>query len=124
LEFGSWSFSEFMNSHRIEKIESLMLQTLGQMIEREFAPPAGALVSLTKVAASGNLQEAKVYVSVIPDRELDAVVAKLEKIVWEFQQELNKKLKMRPVPKIIFVADRQPAQAQEVETILEQLKKS
>jgi ribosome-binding factor A len=30
---------------------------------------------------------------------------------------------MRPVPKIIFAADRQAAQAQAVETIMEQLKK-
>lgn len=111
-----------MAEHRIEKIESLMRQTLAEMIEREFVPPAGALVSLTKVSARGNLQEAKVYISAIPDRELEKVMAALEKNVWDFQQELNKKLKMRPVPKIIFVADRQPAQAQEVETILEKLK--
>ncbi len=113
-----------MSEHRIEKIESLILHVLGEMIQREFTPPQGALVSLTRIAASGNLQEAKVYISVIPDRLGNEIIGSLQKNAWRFQEELNKKLKMRPVPKIIFAADRQAAQAQEVETILEQLKKS
>ena len=33
-------------------------------------------------------------------------------------------MRMRPVPKIIFIADQNPFQAQQVETLLEQLKKS
>ncbi|HNR81512.1 MAG TPA: 30S ribosome-binding factor RbfA [Candidatus Pacearchaeota archaeon] len=112
-----------MSEHRIEKIESLIHQVLGEMIQREFTPPEGALVSLTRIAVSGNLQEAKVYISVIPDRLGNEVVGNLQKNAWRFQEELNKKLKMRPVPKIIFAADRQAAQAQAVETIMEQLKK-
>jgi len=112
-----------MSEHRIEKIESLIRQVLGEMIQREFIPPEGALVSLTRIAASGNLQEAKAYISVIPDRLGGEVVGNLQKNAWRFQGELNKKLKMRPVPKIIFAADRQAAQAQAVETIMEQLKK-
>jgi len=108
--------------HRVEKIESLMRQVLGEMIQREFAAPAGALVSLTQVSVSGNIQEAKVYVSVIPDDAADAVLKGLSRGVRFFQSAVNKKLKMRPVPKIIFVPDRQGRQAQNVETILENLK--
>lgn len=112
-----------MSEHRIEKIESLIRQVLGEIIQREFTPPEGALVSLTQISASGNLQEARAYISVIPDRLGGAVVGNLQKNAWRFQEELNKKLKMRPVPKIIFAGDRQAAQAQAVETIMEQLKK-
>lgn len=110
--------------HRVEKVESLMHQVLGAIIQREFAPPEDALVSLTKVSVSGNLQEAKVYVSVIPDINADTVLRQLSRGIRFFQSAVNKKLKMRPVPKIIFVPDRQSRQAQNVETILEQLKKS
>ena len=113
-----------MSEHRIEKLDSLIHQDLGEMIQREYTPPEGALVSLTRTAASRNLQEAKVYISVIPDRLGNEVVGNLQKNAWRFQEELNKKLKMRPVPKIIFAGDRQAAQAQAVETIMEQLQKS
>ena len=105
-------------------MNSLIQNILAQAIARDFCPPAGAIVSLTKVSASGNLQEVKVYISVIPDRQRAAVIAELERGVTIFQNVLNKKMRTRPVPKIIFVPDSNPAQAQEVETILEQLKKS
>jgi ribosome-binding factor A len=111
-------------SHRIEKINSLVQNIVAQAIARDFCPPAQTIVSLTKVSASGNLQEAKVYISVLPDRQRAPVVAQLERNVAFFQDILNKKMRTRPVPKIIFVPDANPAQAQEVEVILEQLKKS
>jgi len=82
-----------MSEHRIEKIESLIHQVLGEMIQREFTPPEGALVSLTRIAVSGNLQEAKVYISVIPDRLGNEVVGNLQKNAWRFQEELNEKVK-------------------------------
>jgi ribosome-binding factor A len=113
-----------MSEHRIEKIESLMRQVLAEMLQREFIPPEGAIVSLTQVSASGNLQEAKVYISIIPDSATEPVFRRLARGVRFFQNAVNKKLKMRPVPKIIFVLDQQGRQAQNVETILEQLKKN
>jgi ribosome-binding factor A len=110
--------------HRIEKIEALIQDILAEMIARDFSVSRETLITITKVKASGNLQEAKVYVSVLPDRERTKIVASMERNAWVFQSALNKKLRMRPVPKIIFMPDANPAQAQQVETILEQLKQS
>ena len=109
---------------RIEKIESLMQSVLAEMIARDFAVSRETIISITKVKASGNLQEAKVYISVLPDEKRGLVVNALEREVIFFQKALNRKLRMRPVPKIIFVPDANPAQAQQVETILEELKDS
>jgi len=111
-----------MNDYRIEQINNLMQKVLAEIIEKDFCPSPGSLVSLTRVECSGNLQEAKVYISVIPDQKRDYIVAGLERGARFFQEKLNKKLRMRPVPKIIFVGDDKPELAQEVEIILEQLK--
>jgi len=108
--------------HRIEKIEALIQSLLAESIARDFQTSREIIISITRVKASGNLQEAKVYISVLPDRVREQTVAKLERNARFFQTMLNKKLRMRPVPKIIFVADANPAQAQQVETILEELK--
>ncbi len=108
--------------HRIEKIEALMQSLLAESIARDFCTSREIIISVTKVKASGNLQEAKVYISVLPDRIREQTVVKLERNARFFQSMLNKKLRMRPVPKIIFVPDANPAQAQQVETILEKLK--
>ncbi len=103
-------------------MNSLIQNVLAQTLAREFAAPQGTIICLTRVEASGNLQEAKVYISVLPDRQREAVVSQLERGVAFYQNILNKKMRTRPVPKIIFVPDTQPFQAQQVETILEQIK--
>jgi len=92
------------------------------LIEKDFCVTRDVLISLTRVECSGNLQEAKVFISVLPDWEQKNIVSILEKNAWQFQEKLNKKLRMRPVPKIIFIGDILPGQAQEVEIILERLK--
>jgi ribosome-binding factor A len=110
--------------HRIEKIEALMQNLLAELIAKDFITTREIIISITKVKASGNLQEAKVYVSVLPDQFREQTVDKLSRNAWSLQASLNKKLRMRPVPKIIFVADAQPEKAQQVETLLEKLKRS
>jgi ribosome-binding factor A len=110
--------------HRAEKIESLMQTVLAELIAQDFQASRETIISVTKVKLSGNQQEAKVYISVLPDQKRELVVNALEKEVIFFQRTLNKKLRIRPVPKIIFIPDANPAQAQQVETLLEQLKKS
>jgi len=112
------------SDHRIEKIEALIQNVLGELIVKDFCTSREIIISITKVKASGNLQEAKVYISVLPDQKRELTVAKLSRSAHYFQGILNKKLRMRPVPKIIFVADAQPEIAQRVETILEKLKES
>jgi len=108
--------------HRIEQINSLIQQVLAELIARDFSVSRETIISVTKVSASGNLQLAKAYISVLPDCQREKIVAGLNHNIHFFQSILNKKLRMRPVPKITFIPDANPAQAQEVETILEQLK--
>ena len=110
--------------YRVEQIANLMQKLLAEMIEKDFCMTRDKLISVTKVCPSGNLQEAKVYISVLPDKEQKTVMEDLWRNVASFQETLNKKLRMRPVPKIIFESDSQPREAQEVETILEELKQS
>lgn len=101
-----------------------MQKILAEMIAKDFSIARDKIISVTKVSPSGNLQEAKVYISVLPDQEQKNIVAGLNRNIIFFQKNLDKKLKMRPVPKIIFVSDTNPAQAQQVETILEKLKEN
>ena len=113
-----------MSNYRIEQINNLVQELLAGFIAKDFCAPHDSLVSLTRVECSGNLQEAKVFISVIPDQDRDYVVAGLNRGVHFFQEKLNKKLRMRPVPRIAFIGDDKPAAAQKVETLLEKLKES
>ena len=98
------------------------MQEISKIIARNFAFQ-GALITLTHVDTTPNLIEARVYVSVLPEDKLEPAVKSLNKDVYAIQQQLNKILNMRPVPRIRFVQDPVIAEAARVEELLSQLKK-
>ena len=110
-----------MSGNRIEKVNSLLEQEIGKINLREFYFP-GIMITLTRVDASANLFEAKAYISAYPDGELDEIINVLNKNIFKIQNEINDKLKMRPVPKIKFVKDKEMAKSGRVEELLNRLK--
>ena len=109
-------------SNRIDKVNSLLEYEISQIILRDFSF-ADALATLTHVDTTGNLIEARAYISVFPEDKTDTIVKILNKGVYEVQQKINKKLNMRPIPKIIFVKDEKIKEAARVEELLNTLKK-
>ena len=69
-----------------------------------------------------NIQEAKVYLSIMPDERSEEVFNFVNKSIYGIQQDLNKRLRMRPVPKIIFQREGKTKQAARIEEILEEIK--
>lgn len=108
-------------SSRIDKVNSLLGREISQIMLRDFNFP-GILVSLTHVDATANLIEARAYISVFPENQTGKVLLVLNKGVYGVQQKINKKLNMRPIPKIIFVKDEELKQASRVEELLHQIK--
>ena len=89
-------------SKRIEQINELIKRELGKIILREVDLPENALVTIISVESASNFQSAKIQISVIPETSADAVMKDLNKQIYFIQKTLNKRLKIRPVPKIIF----------------------
>ena len=110
-------------TERISQVNELLRQELGTILLRKLDVPKNILVTLTRVNATLNLQQAKIYISVIPKEKGGEVLRLLEKEVYEIQQLLNKRLKMRPVPRIEWVLETKTAEAQEIEEILDKIKK-
>ena len=117
---------------RIEKVNSLLEQEIGKIILREFYFPE-VMVTLTRADCSANLFESKIrllpniykynFISCYPDKKIDEIVKTLNKNVARIQHEINRKLRMRPVPKIKFAKDKEMSKVGRVEELLCQLKK-
>ena len=88
---------------RVEQINELIKRELGQIILREFVSPENTLITIIDVETAANFQSAKIQISVIPEAHSDAVMKDLNQQIYSIQQTLNKRLKIRPVPKIIFL---------------------
>jgi ribosome-binding factor A len=110
-------------TERIDKVNSLLEHEIGKILLRDFAFSPEILITLTKVNTASNMIEAKVYISVFPDKKAEGIINALEKSVYYIQHKLNRVLKMRPVPKIKFVRDEDASKAGRIEEIINELKK-
>ncbi len=110
------------SERRIKKINELFKREIGKIILREVEFPSGALMTLTRVEVNSDLSEAKVFISALPDNKLSSVLLTLEKKIYFIQKLIDKKVRLRIVPKIIFVAETAGRTAERIEKILDDLK--
>jgi len=105
------------------RVNQLIKKELAQIILREINFPKDLLVTVTRVETSANLIQAKVYISVLPINKSTQVLEILNKHIYDIQQKLNKRLKMRPIPRIIFVQEKKTQEAGRIEELLEKIHK-
>ena len=109
--------------NRIPRVNQLIKKELSQIILRETDFPESVLVTVTRVETFPNLIESKVFISVLPKDKTENTLKILNREIYEIQQKLNKRLKMRPIPKIGFRGEKKTVEAARIEEILEKLKK-
>jgi len=110
-------------SKRIQRVNQLIKKELSQLLLREVEFPADTLVTVTRVETSADLKESNIWVSVIPEERQKRIPEILNKNIYILQQKLNKRLKMRPIPRIKFLEEKKTREAGRIEEILEELKK-
>jgi len=108
---------------RAIRVNQLIRKELSQIILREVEFPSDTLVTLTRVETSSNMIESKIYISCLPETQKEKVLSILKSVIWHLQQLLNKRLRMRPIPKIIFLEEKETFEAGRIEETLEKLKK-
>ena len=107
---------------RIEQISILLKEELSKIIDREIEFPGETLVTVIRVEISPDKHYAAVLVSLLGEQPRKALEI-LQKNVYNIQKLLNRKVRMRPVPKIHFGLDREELKREGVEKSLADLKK-
>jgi len=108
--------------YRKEKLDMMIQKELSRTLPRELDLPSDIVVTVTRVEVSLNGFSAKVYISVFPSEKNEQILKTLVRKVYFIQQALNKKLKIRPVPRIEFVKEKKTEEASKIELILKQIK--
>ena len=111
-----------MSQERAEKFNELLKKELGKIVFEFLDVKPGVLVTITRVLTSANLFSSNVYISVYPLNDSEKILKELNNSIYKIQQLLNKKMRVRPVPKIIFKRDKNPEEAGEIEKILEEIR--
>lgn len=110
-------------SDRIKRINQLLKQEVSQLLLKE-VDFTDVLVTITRVKTSSDLKYAKINISVLPTEKSDLALKIIERNIFNIQQELNKRLYLRFVPKIRFEIDQLEVKAQKIEEILSKIDKS
>lgn len=110
-----------MSFNRAQRVNQLLKKEIGIIFLKEI-DFSDAFVTITKVETSGNLFEAKVFISIMPEKYSKSVFNLLNNQIYEIQQKLNKRLKTRPVPKIMFKLEQKTKSAARIEEILNKIK--
>lgn len=93
-------------SERILKLNSLIALEVGSLILSEVDFKPGVFATISRVSTAHDLSEAKVYVQPFPTSDIDYVMKTLDHEKYAMQKILHKKLHLKILPKIFFVADR------------------
>jgi ribosome-binding factor A len=110
-------------SQRLKRVNELLKQEISKLLLREI-DFGNILVTITNVETSPDLRQAKVKITVMPTEKGELVLQIIKRDIYNLQQELNKKLHMKPVPKIRFEIDQIEVKAQRIEEILEKMKRA
>ena len=111
-------------SHRLEQVSELIRQEVAILLLTEVEFPKDCLVTIIKVTVSKDLRHAKVFISVMPTKYIGKALNNLKKNVGHLQYLLNKKLTMKPLPRLAFGIDQTEAQAADLDALLDQIKKT
>jgi ribosome-binding factor A len=110
-----------MASERINRVNELIRSSIAEIISRELDMPPGVFLTVTKVDTSADLRYARVFVSVFPEKKFGKTMEYLKKKIYFIQGALNRKLSMKPLPRVEFVSDKTEAEADKIEKLLKEL---
>lgn len=105
---------------RIEKVNELIREVVSDIVLKNVHFPEGALVTVTRVLTSRDIHYANVFVTIFSPKAgfSEEAFLTLKRSVAVVQREFNKKLRMRPVPKITFLIDDEEAKRERIEKLL------
>lgn len=91
---------------RTQRIAEQLRQELSILLRREFSSPDINMVSITLVKVVRDLSQATVYVTYLGDKEKrPMIMQRLVEIAPMLRKMLGKILRLRTIPKFIFVYD-------------------
>lgn len=105
-------------SERIAKLNKLIKRHISEILARELSLKSGVFLTVSKVDTSDDLRYTRIFLSVFPHKESDYAMKTINKELYNLQGVLNKKLQMKPLPRLEFIEDSTEEEADKIEKIL------
>ncbi|WP_430785859.1 30S ribosome-binding factor RbfA [Virgibacillus flavescens] len=113
-----------MSEVRANRIAEQMKKELGEIIGRKIKDPRIGFVTVTDVEVTGDLQQSKVYISVLGDeKQKHETLVGLAKAKGFIRSEIGQRIRLRKTPELIFEFDEALEYGNRIEDILRDLNK-
>ncbi|PKR78665.1 30S ribosome-binding factor RbfA [Halalkalibacillus sediminis] len=111
-----------MNNIRANRIAEQMKKELGDILSRKIKDPRVGFVTVTGVEVTGDLQQAKVFISIFGDEEKkEETLVGLAKSKGFIRSEIGKRIRLRKTPEITFEIDEAIERGNKIERIIQDL---
>lgn len=110
---------------RANRVAEQMKKELGDIIGRKIKDPRVGFVTVTDVEVTGDLQQAKVYITVLGEgnQKQDTLIG-LAKAKGFIRSEIGKRIRLRKTPELFFELDETIEKGNRIEHILKDLNNS
>ncbi|MEQ9667599.1 30S ribosome-binding factor RbfA [Coleofasciculus sp. G2-EDA-02] len=111
-------------NRRVSRVSSLIQQEVSQMLLHDIKDDrvGAGMVSVTDVDVSGDLQHAKIYVSIYGTEEAKSeTMAGLQSATGFVRRELGRRVRLRRTPEVVFIEDQGLERGDRMLTLLNQL---
>jgi len=110
-----------MPSRRPERINSLMLEAIAEILLREVKDPRVHNVTITAVVVSPDLKLAKVFFSTFRSEDKESALAGLQSATGYIKRQVAGHLRLRHTPELRFLFDETLEKANRLESLLRQV---
>jgi ribosome-binding factor A len=114
-------------TRRVSRVAELIKREVSQMLLHGIKDDrvGSGMVSVTDVDVSGDLQHAKIYVSIYGTQEAQAqTMAGLKSATRYVRSELGARMRLRRTPEVVFVEDHSIERGSKVLSLLNQLQQT
>lgn len=111
-------------SMRPNRVAEQMKKELSDILSRRLKDPRVGFVTVTDVEVTGDLQQAKVYITVLGDEGTkQETLTALEKAKGFIRSEIGSRIRLRKTPEIFFEFDESIEYGNRIERLISELKK-
>lgn len=111
-----------MNNMRSSRIAEEIKKEVSDIIMHKLKDPRIEFVTVTDVELTNDLQQAKIFISVLNDKNKEETLAGLDKANGFIRSEIGKRIRLRKVPEILFKYDESLAYGNKIDAIIRDLK--
>jgi len=112
-----------MGQLRTEKVQELIKQEVSQIILKELKDPRIGFVTVTQVDVTGDLRNAKIYVSLMgSEDQIKECWDGLQKALGYIRREIGKRIRLRCTPELSFHLDKSLDYSVHIQELLSKIK--